>query len=99
MFDLERYRAICEKIRAQFDLKDAAREHGLALSRDVVRHSANAIRAIHRQNFTEARTLIAVTHELVAEINRVLQGYPDVKFAGFVHDSQKEYAELSLIHI
>jgi hypothetical protein len=26
MFDMERYRAICDNIRAQFDQKDAARE-------------------------------------------------------------------------
>ncbi len=58
MFDMDRYRAICEKIRAQFDLKDAARERALALSREVVRHSANAIRAIHRRQFAEARGLI-----------------------------------------
>jgi translin len=96
MFDMERYRAICAKIRAQFDQKDAARERGLALSREVVRHSANAIRAIHRRDFTEARALIANIHDLVAQMNAVLKEHPDVKYAGFVHDSQKEYAEATI---
>ena len=96
MFDMERYRAICETIRAQFDLKDMARERGLALSREVVRHSANAIRAIHRRNFPDARALLAETHDLVIEMNAVLAEYPDVKYAGFVHDSQKEYAEAAI---
>ena len=96
MFDMDRYRVICNKIRVQFDRKDAARERGLALSREVVRHSANAIRAIHRRNFEEARTLIGTTHSLVAEMNAVLADYPEVKYAGFVHDSQKEYAEATI---
>jgi len=96
MFDMERYRAICDKIRAQFDLKDAARERGLALSREVVRRSANAIRAIHRRDFSEARTLIDGIHHLVDEMNAALADHPEVKYAGFVHDSQKEYAEAAI---
>ncbi len=96
MFDMERYRALCAKIRAQFDQKDRARERGLALSREVVRHSANAIRAIHRRNYAEARALIEAIHGLVAEMNAVLADHPDVKYAGFVHDSQKEYAEATI---
>jgi translin len=96
MFDIERYRAICEKIRGQFDQKDAARERGLALSREVVRNSANAIRAIHRRQFDEARALIATIHSLVREMNSVLENYPEVKYAGFVHDSQKEFAEAAI---
>lgn len=96
MFDMDRYRALCAKIRTQFDAKDAARERGLALSRDVVRNSANAIRAIHRRQFDEARTLIATIHTLVRDMNAVLTDYPEVKYAGFVHDSQKEYAEAAI---
>lgn len=96
MFDMERYRAICEKIRGQFDVKDAARERGLALSREVVRNSANAIRATHRRQFAEARTLLATIHGHVREMNAVLQAFPEVKYAGFVHDSQKEFAEAAI---
>ncbi|HEY3418835.1 MAG TPA: haloacid dehalogenase [Armatimonadota bacterium] len=96
MFDMDRFRAINEKIRAQFDRKDSARERGLALSRDVIRHSANAIRAIHRREFDEARKVIGTIHGLVVEMNTVLGDYPDVKYAGFVHDSQKEYAEAAI---
>ena len=96
MFDLERYRAICQKIRGQFDRKDAARERGLALSREVVRHSANAIRAVHRRQFADARALIATIHDLVKEMTTVLADHPDVMYAGFVHDSEKEYAEAAI---
>jgi translin len=96
MFDLDRYKAVCDKMRGQFDLKDAARERGLVLSRDVVRNSANAIRAIHRGQFDEARRLLGVLHGMVAEMSAVLTPYPDVKYAGFVHDASKEYAEAAI---
>ncbi len=96
MFDMARYRDICAKIRGQFDAKDAARERGLTLSREVVRHSANAIRAIHRRQFAEARVLLETIHALVGEMNGALAAFPDVKYAGFVHDSQKEYAEAAI---
>lgn len=96
MFQMDRFRDICETIRGQFDAKDAAREKGLALSREVVRNCANAIRAIHRRQFDEARRLIAATHDLVREANIVLRAYPDVMFAGFLHDAQKEFAEAAI---
>ncbi len=96
MFDMECYRAICEKIRAQFDVKDNARERALVLSREVVRHSANAIRAVHRRQFAEAHEVISAIHHLVEEMNAVLVPFPEVKYAGFVHDSQKEYAEAAI---
>jgi len=85
--------AICERIRNNFDEKDAARERGLTLAREVIRNSANAIRAIHRAEYEEANALLDQNASLLAEVNKVLQDHPDVYYAGFVHDSQKEYAE------
>lgn len=96
MFDMELYRQHCTKIRRQFDLKDAAREAALPLSREIVRQSANAIRATHRCQYAEARTLIASIKQLVLQMNELLAAHPDVKYAGFVHDSQKEYAEAAI---
>jgi translin len=96
MFDMQRFSEICNKIRGEFDEKDAARERGLTISREVVRNSANAIRATHRRKFDEAKKLNAQIHELVREMNEVLANYPEVKYAGFVHDAQKEYAEAAI---
>jgi translin len=96
MFDMPRFRAVCETIRGQFDEKDAAREKGLARSREVIRNSANAIRAVHRRQFDEARQLIGATHAIIREINQVLDPQPEVKYAGFLHDAQKEFAEAAI---
>jgi len=90
---LEELSAICQKIRDNFDTKDAARERGLTISREMIRNSANAIRAVHREEYKEAQALMEATAGLLDQAEEALRDYPDVRHAGFIHDAQKEYAE------
>ena len=76
-----------------FTLKHAARERALPKSRSAIRFCANSIRASHRQEFTNAESLIAQVSTLLAEIDSDLQEHRDIYYAGFVQDAQKEYAE------
>jgi translin len=84
---------IAESIRVYLDAKHRAREEALALSREVIRLSANAIRAVHRHEFETARELIARAKSDLERTDRALAEHPDVFYAGFVHDAQKEFAE------
>jgi translin len=84
---------IMEGVRAVFVDKHKAREHALPLCREALRHSANAIRAVHRQEFTQAEGLIGCARELLDEAKDALRDHQDTYHAGFVHDAQKEYAE------
>ncbi|OGO53268.1 MAG: haloacid dehalogenase [Chloroflexi bacterium RBG_16_68_14] len=84
---------IMEGVRAVFADKHGARERALPLCREALRHSANAIRAVHRQEFAEAEGLIDRAGGLLAEARASLRDHPDTYYAGFVHDAQKEYAE------
>jgi len=86
-------KSICDKIRKEFDGKDAAREKGLTRSREVIRNSANAIRAVHRGEYDDARSLMDASSKLLEEVREALQNHPDIYFAGFVQDAQKEHAE------
>ncbi len=87
---------LAEKSRLYFSAKDAAREKALRLSREIIRYSANAIRAIHRQEKVNAEQLLVSAHALLRELaNDVLQKHDDLVHAGFVHDAQKEFAEAS----
>ena len=90
---LQELKAICDRIRVDFDAKDAARERGLTLSREAIRHSANAIRAIHRGEYEDALALMETDSALLKEAEEGLQAHPDVHYAGFLQDAQKEYAE------
>jgi len=82
-----------ERVRAVFIDKNEAREHALPLCRETVRHSANAIRAVHRGDFPAAEELIGRARDLVGAAKAHLRGHQDIYFAGFVHDAQKEYVE------
>lgn len=73
--------------------KDAAREESLTGSRRVVRSCAEAIRAIHREEFAAAEQLLLQARRVLTEIKGMMEGHPDILYAGFVGDAQKEYAE------
>ena len=77
----------------EFRAKHERREQAIRVSREVVRTSANAIRAIHRNELGEARELIAAAGALVRETQQTLEGHADLYFTGYTQDAQKEYAE------
>ena len=85
--------SIIDKVRAQLTEKHRAREEGLRLSRDAIRHCANSIRATHRGEFEEAEGLLGKARGLLDLAENSLEGHPSIYHAGFLHDAQKEYAE------
>ena len=93
---MENLRKIAEDIRAELDTKNAGREQALTISREVIRLSANAIRAVHRDEFDEARQLMDVARRKVEETRGILRDQLDIYYAGYVQDAQKEYAESEL---
>ncbi len=86
---------IGESVRAHLDAKHKAREQALALTREVIRLSANAIRAVHRREFGAAEELLAKARSNLEQTEKGLAQHQDIFHAGFVHDSQKEFAEAS----
>ncbi len=80
----------------RFDEKMRAREEALSSSRKAVRSSANAIRAIHRGEQEEAERLMGEARSQLDRAEGAVTEHPDVRWAGFVHDAQKEYAEARL---
>jgi len=84
---------IVAKLRPHFAAEDEAREKALRSCRQVIRYSADAIRAVHRQEHDKAKRLLDSAHELVRELNHDLAGHGKLLHSGFVHDAQKELAE------
>lgn len=93
MKDLDR---IAEGIRAHLDEKYRAREQALSLSREVIRTSANAIRAVHREEFKEAAEMVNAAEAALRRAVDCLADHPDILYAGFIHDAAKEFAEASI---
>lgn len=73
--------------------KQDAREKALKNSRQVIRASANAIRAIHRDDLKLAKEMMHDTAAMVRETKNLLSGHLDLYFTGFTQDAQKEYTE------
>lgn len=84
---------IADSAREHLDAKHRAREQALALTRDVVRLSANAIRSVHRREFGAARELLAQARDKLAEVDAALADHADILHTGYVNDAQKEFAE------
>src|SRR5436309_1075282 len=80
-----------------FEAKMRGREKALAAGRSAIRFSANAIRAVHRADFDQAHQLMEEARAALAAGKEAVRGeHPDVYFAGFLQDAQKEYAEARL---
>lgn len=90
--------ALAEAASQEFAAKNVAREAGLSRCRDAIRNSANSIRAVHRGDFETAKTLADKAGTLLDEAKQALLDHPDIKHAGFVHDSEKEYAEARMTY-
>ena len=85
--------AFMDDVRTQFNAKHAAREQSLALCRDALRHSANAIRAVHRSEFDGADKLLAEARAMLEQAGQALADHQDIFYAGFVHNAAKEFVE------
>jgi translin len=84
---------IAANLRPYFTAEDEAREKALRSCRQVIRCSADAIRAVHRQDHGKAEQLLDTAHELLRGLSRDLARYVKLLHSGFIHDAQKEFAE------
>jgi translin len=89
-------RAVAEEVVARFEVVNAARDQALAEGRQIVRLSANAIRAVHRGEFAEAAALLEEASRRLRALTAALAPYPSLYWAGYVQDAMKEYAEAAI---
>ncbi len=89
--------SIVVQITSRLESKNAARDRALVDSRQTVRHAANAIRALHRGETELAEQHLRQGREMVTAARRDLEDHPDVYWAGYVQDAQKEFAEANLV--
>ena len=90
-------RAVADATRQSLADTDRARERALRLSREMIRHSADSIRAIHRGEFEVAGDLIGSAKNLVKESEALLRERPEVYYTGYMQDALKEYVEANAV--
>jgi translin len=89
---------IAERIRKSFDARTAARDRALAQTRLLTRHCANAIRAVHREEYELADEHLSQARELVRSLQSELAQYSDLYHSGYTQDALKEFAEASIVY-
>ena len=89
---------IAEKIHHTFEVCTSERDRALTQARTLTRHCANAIRAIHRDEYSLAREHLEDARQLVQSLRDNLKDLPELFYAGYTQDAFKEYAEASLVY-
>ncbi len=95
MTDLQK---IAQAALEALEAENAAREKALPLSRQLVRHSANTIRAVHRGELAEAKKMLAQGRRLAQELKSSLTEHPDLYHSGYTQDALKELAEANITY-
>jgi translin len=82
--------------RNQLELAHRAREEALARCRETIRACGLAIRAVHRLVPEDSHTRLAEAESSLRRAQVLLEPFPSLAAAGFLHDAEKEYAEARL---
>jgi translin len=90
--------SIADRARESFDGRTSTRDQALSQARTLTRNCANAIRAVHRSEFTTAQDHLKEAQRLAKALTEILQEYPDIYHAGYTQDALKEYAEASIVY-
>lgn len=85
--------AIAAELRQKMEATNAAREEALRACREVIQFSSRSIRSVHRGESESARELAQQARERVHFVKDKLRDHAELYWAGYVHDSQKEYVE------
>jgi len=88
---------IAEKIRKLLTERDNAREKVLPLSREIIHNCSLAIRAIHRQEFSQASEMLSNAANLLNQAKNVTEGFDMLTSAGYLRDAEKEFVEASTL--
>jgi len=89
---------IIDHIRAELEARSDARDGAIRRSRQLIRHCANSIRAMHRGEFEHASKLLEAARQDAALMVQDIQEHPGVYLAGYTQDSLKELVEACAVY-
>lgn len=85
--------SVIEGVRTALEAKNTAREALIGQSRLLTQHCGKAIRAMHRQEWETARTMLGDAQRTYATMQKDAEGQPELYYAGYSQDAFKEYVE------
>jgi translin len=84
---------IAEAIRDEMNVLNEARDKAIVQSRELIRHCAACIRAIHRREWDIAQEKLKIVQERADELRTVVADYPELYHTGYTQDALKEVVE------
>jgi translin len=95
---MEELESIAEGIRRYMEQIDGARDEAYQRSRSLIALCARSIRAIHREEWELAESLLAEARGATDNLVAGVRDYPDLYFAGYTQDAVKEFVEANLVY-
>ena len=89
---------IADDIRAQMEQTSSDRDMAYQRSRKLISLCARAIRAVHREEWETAESLIEEAKEAKETLVADVIEYPNLYFAGYTQDAVKEFVEANLTY-
>lgn len=96
--DLTQLDETAKTIRSYMEQIAGARDAAYQRSRELISLCAKSIRAIHREEWEQAETLLANAHQVKNTLVEGVADYPDLYFAGYTQDAVKEFVEANLVY-
>jgi translin len=93
---MDNFEELSSRIRDSFERQNKIRDEALTQSRNLTRHSAHAIRAIHRNDADMAHEHLKQADKLAQALREGLSDDPGLYFSGYAQDALKEYCEAHL---
>ncbi|MDY7106596.1 MAG: haloacid dehalogenase [Actinomycetota bacterium] len=89
--------SIVDDIRSELDAKHQARELALPACRRAIRSAGSAIRAVHRREAEAIDGHLSASVAAIRDAQAALAPHPEIQYAGFLLDAEKEVAEAQLL--
>jgi translin len=87
-----------ETIRRHMEQVDTARDQAYQRSRSLIALCARSIRAIHREEWDMAETLLADARQATEDLVAGVREHPALYHAGYTQDAVKEFVEANLVY-
>ena len=88
---------ITNSLVKEFDKLNDIREQSLKLSREIIKSCSKSIRNVHRNNLDEAIQHLDEANKNYQDLRSSLKDIPELRFAGYVNDSERELIEAFLV--
>ena len=89
---------ITNSLVKEFDKLNEIREQSLKLSREIIKSCSKSIRNVHRNDLGEAKTHLDEANNNYKKLQTSLKDIPELRFTGYVNDSERELIEAFLVY-